>query len=517
MTGNDRKGTHAMTRITLLVAVAAAVTLGAAAHTALAATLCVGPQAGCYAQIQPAVAAAHDGDTIAVARGTYAGDVTIDKSITLQGAGATQTVISGGGPVLTIGRPVDPTAMNVSIAGVTITGGLNDSTPGDAVTFGGGVSILVAQLDHPPFNSTGATVSIANSVITGNTVTSHAVIPAGFCGPTFACGFNNGGGIANGGVLTLTNSRVTDNTSGSTPSLPSAASDVGSGGIANHFSATLVVRDSVISGNHASVNSPIANHADAGGIGSGGALDVQNSVISGNTVSYAGSATTEAQAGLAGGINVDSGCPCFPQGAATLRNVVISGNTVTASNTNPASAPSGFAGGLFTNLPLTLEHITLTDNSVQVSGAAFAGGDGGGMENDAPVTLRDSLVARNSVGAQAPLGAIAFGGGIAMFGADLTLERTTVVANTVSATSAPGPMPFGGVASASGGGISNSPPGVPPGVLTLIDSVVNANRLTGSAGLPLQGGGVYTTNGLSRTRTVIAGNKPDDCFGCATP
>jgi hypothetical protein len=41
-------------------------------------------------------------------------------------------------------------------------------------------------------------------------------------------------------------------------------------------------------------------------------------------------------------------------------------------------------------------------------------------------------------------------------GADLTLERMTVVANSVSATSPPGPMPFGGVASASGGGISNS-------------------------------------------------------------
>src|SRR6266853_1013773 len=95
--------------------------------SASAATLCVGPQAGCFSQLQPAVAAAHDGDAITVARGTYAGGVTIDKSIRLQGAGAAQTVIRGGGPVLTIGRPVDPAAMNVSIDGLTITGGLNDS------------------------------------------------------------------------------------------------------------------------------------------------------------------------------------------------------------------------------------------------------------------------------------------------------------------------------------------------------------------------------------------------------
>src|SRR5438093_6873860 len=143
--------------------------------SASAATLCVGPQAGCFSQLQPAVAAAHDGDTITVAPGTYAGGVTIDKSIRLQGAGAAQTVISGGGPVLTIGRATDPTDETVSIDGVTVTGGVNDSQPGDAVTFGGGIWIPTSQLDHPPFNGLGATVSISNSIITDNTVVSANV------------------------------------------------------------------------------------------------------------------------------------------------------------------------------------------------------------------------------------------------------------------------------------------------------------------------------------------------------
>ena len=56
------------------------------------------------------------------------------------------------------------------------------------------------------------------------------------------------------------------------------------------------------------------------------------------------------------------------------------------------------------------------------------------MEIDAPVTMRDSVVARNAVTVQGQGGALAFGGGIAMFGGDLTLERTVVVANAVSAT-----------------------------------------------------------------------------------
>jgi hypothetical protein len=147
------------------------------ASSASAATLCVGPQAGCFSQLQPAVAAAHDGDTITVAPGTYAGGVTIDKSIQLQGAGAAQTVISGGGPVLTIGRSTDPTGQTVSIDGVTVTGGVNSTQPDPEVTFGGGVWIPTSQLDHPPFNGTGATVSISNSIITGNTVTSNSFIP----------------------------------------------------------------------------------------------------------------------------------------------------------------------------------------------------------------------------------------------------------------------------------------------------------------------------------------------------
>jgi hypothetical protein len=500
-----------MTRYALLVAVTVgALALARAAH---AATLCVGPQAGCFSQIQPAVAAAHDGDTITVARGTYAGGVTIDKSLRLQGAGATQTVISGGGPVITIGRDVNPAAMNVAIDGVTVTGGLNRTQPDGSVTFGGGILIPVTQIDVPPFNVTGATVSISNSVITGNVVSASSFIPANsFCGAR-ACAFNSGGGIDNGGALTLTNVRVTNNTAGSTATLPSAASDSGSGGIDNRFASSLVMRNSVVSGNRAVANSPIANSAEAGGIGSPGLLDIEDSVVSDNIVEYTGSMDFEDQAGLGGGIVVDQ-FEAFPHAAAVIRATRVDGNRVSAVNTNASSTPAGFAGGVAAFAPALFEHDSLSGNSVTMTGAGYAGGDGGGMEVDAPTTVRDSVVARNSVTVQAPRGAIAFGGGIATFGADLTVERTVVVANSVSAVGAPGPMPFGGVASAFGGGISNSPPGVPPATITLTDSVVTANELSGSAGLPLQGGGVYSTNGLVRTHTVIAGNKPDDCFGC---
>jgi hypothetical protein len=496
----------------LLVVSIAAVLLGAAASPASAATLCVGQEAGCFTQIQPAVNAAHDGDTIAIGAGTFAGGITIDKSVRILGAGAKNTIINGGGPVVTVFRATASDALSVTIDGVTITGGVNNSQPGTEVTFGGGVWIPTSQLDHPPFNGTGATVSISNSVVTGNTVTSNSFIPPGFCGPR-PCGFNTGGGIDNGGVLTLTNTRVTNNTAGSTPSMGSAASDATAGGINNRFASTLLLRNSVVSGNHAVANSAIANSAGSGGIGSVGALDIEDSVISDNTAEYTGSMDFEEQAALAGGISIDQCCGVSPP-TATIRNTQVTGNRVIAINTNPNSTPAGFGGGIAAFAPALLENVSLTDNLVQVTGAGFAGGDGGGMEVDAPVTVRNSMVGRNNVVAAGPSGAIAFGGGIAMFGGDLTLEHTIVVANSASATGAAAPLPFGGVSSAFGGGISNGGPGIPSATLTLTDSVVNANRLSGSVGVLLNGGGVFTDSGVVRTHTVIAGNKPDNCSGC---
>jgi hypothetical protein len=501
-----------MRYLTAVAAGVAAAAFAAGVQPAAAATLCVGPEAGCFHQIQPAVAAAHDGDTIAVARGTFAGGITIDKSIHLQGAGSNKTVINGGGPVVTILRAADPEGLIVTIDSVTITGGVNSSQPDNAVTFGGGVRIASSLLDHPPFNGTGATVTISNTVITGNTVTSFAAIPPGFCGPR-ACGFNNGGGIDNGGVLTLVNTRVTNNTSGSTSTLLSAASDAGAGGIDNHFAATLILRNSVVSGNRAVANSAIANHADSGGIGSSGALDIEDSSITGNTVEYRGSLDFEDQAGFAGGLMIDR-CDCFAIPTARIRDTVISGNVVNAANTNPNAAPAAFAGGIAAFAPAVFDRVSLTDNTAHITGARVAGGDGGGMENDEPVTMRDSLVARNSVLVEAPNGSIGGGGGIAMF-ADLTLTRTAVIGNSVTATGPPGPLPFPGqVPSVFGGGITNGGFGFSVGTLTATDVVIAANRLSAGPGFLVRGGGLYTEGPVVRSRLVIAGNKPDDCFGC---
>ncbi len=68
-------------------------------QVASAATLCVNPggSAGCKASINAAVAATSAGDTIRVAAGVYKEDVVITKSLSLVGAGYTQTIIEAHG------------------------------------------------------------------------------------------------------------------------------------------------------------------------------------------------------------------------------------------------------------------------------------------------------------------------------------------------------------------------------------------------------------------------------------
>jgi hypothetical protein len=496
------------------IAVGVLAAVAAAPAAASAADLCVGAHAGCYSTVQAAVAASHDGDTVRVDRGTFAGGVTIDKSIALVGAGSHATTISGGGPVLTIFRSTASDALTVSIRGVTVTGGVNASKPDAEVTFGGGVWIPTSQLSVPPFNGTGATVSIDDSVITGNTVLSRSTIPPFvFCGP-LPCGFNNGGGIDNGGVLTITDTQVTNNTAGSTPAFPSLASGISAGGINNRLTATLVVRRSVVSGNGALATLPNGQFAGAGGISSIGALTVEDSVVSDNTAEVSGppSGAEEDQVALAGGIQLDRCCGVSPP-TAVIRNTVVRGNRTVVNVGSAGPLAVAFGGGIAAGAPLLLDHVQLTDNLAGAVSAGDAVADGGGIDVDSDVTIRDSQIQRNTVSVDAHGAALASGGGIAN-GGDLTLERTLVVANRVKARGAGGPLPFGDPSSALGGGIWNGLFDGPPPTLTVSDSVVTANSVDAPESFLVHGGGIFTTFPLTLTRTTLAGNRPDQCFGC---
>ena len=493
-----------------LVVVVVVVVPTNAATTRLASVLCVGG-GGCYSTMQAALDASHDGDTVKLNPGTFAGGVTVAKSVNIVGAGASKSVIKGGGPVVTIFRDIDPAGLTVSIKGVTITGGVNQAAE---VNFGGGVAIPSSQLPDPPFNGVGATVTIADSAITNNVVSSQVALPAGgFCGPR-PCGFAVGGGIDNGGVLTVVNTRIIGNTAGSAPSLPSLASAVFAGGINNRFTGTLVLQHSVVSGNHAIATAPNGQNADTGGINSLGVLTIDDSLVSDNTaeVTAALSADQDWVDAETGGIHIGTCCGGLPS-SATIRNTVVRGNRVTATNTDPAGVSNSFAGGIDVEGQLLLERSVVSGNVVSAISAGDATADGGGLEVTGKATIRDSVVAQNRVVAQAAGGAIAVGGGIANTGT-LTLEHTQVFDNNASATGSGGL--FQGTASAvQGGGIWNSSfDGESTATLTLTSSSIFHNSLSASGSFLSQGGGLYTVFPVTKTGTLIGANKPDQCYGC---
>jgi hypothetical protein len=530
-----------MSRLTLVLwaAAAAATTSGRAS----AATLTVCPSGCTFSQIAPALAAANNGDTIAIDAGTYDGGFTADVSVKLIGAGPGRTIISGGGPVITIGQIFAASEPTVSIDGVTITGGVTRSSP-ESVPCAGqeGVWAAGGGIEVPPSTDpsgacgaddfgSGATVTITNSVITGNVVAPSDAV--NFGGHAWAFG----GGIDTSGSLTLANTIVSDNLIGSASGLSGLARNAEGGGI---FSARgdVTVTNSVISGNQAAA-SPSGRIADGAGIVSNGTFTMSNSfvqnnsatvnsdvssgfifsggihikggaetatiantTISGNTATVADSFRTASI--TSGGLSIDvcSAAPC------TLSNDTISGNSVSAT-TLPGSSGNARGRSGAGEFGGTLSNVRLTGNSVDVSSAAGNAIALGGASVFDGGTITNSLIGNNSVHASALLGSLDVGGGgITAFG-PTTVRNSNVSGNTVDASGASG--------SARGGGIFDgvNADGPPGGQLVLQHSDVTANTLSGTAGIELQGGGIYLQDQpITLTNSVVTENIPDQCFGC---
>ncbi|MDP9255713.1 MAG: right-handed parallel beta-helix repeat-containing protein [Actinomycetota bacterium] len=517
------------------------------------ARLCVGSASGCYSTIQAALDASHDGDTIALGRGTFAGGATVTTSVRIVGSGAGATVIKGGGPVLTIGRIGAASEPTVSLDGVTITGGSTSSSPEsgafvgveNVIALGGGIEVPPGAQFAP-----GASVTISNSVISGNRVAPKATFapppdqadgwpacPAGPC-PFAQAG---GGGIDTWGDLTLSNTRVTDN------QLGGPASDADGGGIYAHGN-NLSLTNVVVSGNRASASAPHSRFAEGGGIfaDSGTALVIKNSAITSNTVALSSSLPYFLADGETIDMNANSGGVHVGDGASVaIDNTRIDGNSISLDDLN--GEPAGFDAGMCicggSSLVLrnssvsgnqlaatvestedvgpsgsalefdgdaTIDNSRVTGNRVTVtspSGVAGAIGAISAFSQDQPALISNSVISGNSMSASSPAGsATVIGGGLTNNGL-LELRNDQIRGNTGVAT---GPAGF-----AQGGGIWND---VlfhdPPVVLALHNTVVAENVLKASAGLSREGGGIFTGFAVVLDHSLVAHNDPDQCFGC---
>jgi hypothetical protein len=538
-----------LTAIAIATLLGSALVLLAGAAPASASTLSVCQRGCAYTQVAAAVAAASSGDTVSVGPGTYLGGFTIDQNLSLNGAGAQRTIIRGGGSVLTIGSYGATTEPTVAISGVTITGGVARSSPvsvpfvGEAgvIAEGGGVEI------PPNADFTGgATVTISNSVITGNRAAPLYTLPIGPpCPGNVPCPYAeaDGGGIDSWGTLTLVNTTVSNNRVGSASGLSTIASDADGGAIVNNLG-PLTISNSRISGNEASASAPNGRFADSGAVQvAGGTLMMTDSTVTDNIASLTASEPSSVDANngsiaIAGGIHIEGGVT-----AATISNTIISGNS--ASMTNNLGDATAFSGGLHTDGVFTLNNDVISDNSVYSATLAPSTGDAegdsaagemAGTINNTRLTgntvmvssvagtatalagativmgtLTNSIVSDNHVLASSPTGNVVLAGGGLQAGGALTLQNTTVSGNTGDARGLSG--------SAQGGGISDvdlSSIGQPPGgPLILTSSRVVFNLLSGSPAITLQGGGIaVTNNSVTLTNTQIALNRPGQCDGC---
>jgi hypothetical protein len=90
----------------------------------------------------------------------------------------------------------------------------------------------------------------------------------------------------------------------------------------------------------------------------------------------------------------------------------------------------------------------------------------------------------------------------------MTLRNTPVSGNTVKATGRSGTAQGGGIADVTVP--NNGPPGGP---LTLEDSKVTDNTVSGGAGITVRGGGVFANFKLTVTNSPFNANTPDQCAG----
>ncbi len=358
-------------------------------------------------------------DTILLAAGIYTlsipgtnedtastGDLDIADDLTLTGAGALTTVIDGNH----IDRVIEvANSVTAHVSGVTIRNG-------ESVSFafnGGGIANF-------------GDLTLTDSIVTGNSVV------------------DLGGGILNVGTLTMTNVTVEDNTAG-----------MNVGGIAN-------VGNAMLTGVTVSDNEAVGF---VGGILNEGSLTLDSSTVSGNSALLAG--------GIFNAANFS--------GSTQLKivNSTIRGNS------------AGAAGGGIFNIesPVTITNSTVSGNN--------GGNQGGGIYNEmGMVTLLNSTISGNIASE---------GGGIYIAGAALftnTTLKNTIVANSTGADCGGSPI------TSEGNNIDSD------GTCGLTDpsDLVNTDPLLGP--LADNGGPTQTHALLAGSPAIDAGS--DDCPPPAT-
>jgi predicted outer membrane repeat protein len=369
-----------------------------------------------------ALTQANNGDSIIIASGHYTENLDVNKNITLSGAGASTTFISGKN---VFNRVIWVRSFSsVTISGVTIQKGI------------GGI------------NNSGV-LTLANSIVFSNTLE-----------------MGNCGGVGNNGVAVIINSTIKDNQA------------VHAGGICNY--GALEIYNSEVIGNlgdqtgaiensgvmtitNSQINGNISRVSVAGAILNYGTMAISDTVIQQNSAdSYGGGIYSlgkgvlhnvwfESNRGLAGGALCNAG------------TLTIDGSTL-ISNT------AWHGGGIFSGDPMTMTNTTIANNSARYYG--------GGVANGGVLTIINSTINDNQ--------SLTGGGIYSSRFSTLTVSASAIISNTATGTGAgitisgTGAITnvtiSGNVAQSFAGGIENG------GRITLTNVTINNNRVIASNG-----------------------------------
>ena len=319
------------------------------------------------------------------------GTLMITKPLTIQGAGASSTIIDGGGASgvfhIASGGPT-------SINGVEITGG--HVTGSSGLVGGAGI-----------YNTAGV-LTLTGTTVMGNTATAAG----GNC-----C--NGGAGVWTAGNVTLTNSAV----DGNTLTVTAGAFCCDGGGGLFQDGGDITLMNSSVSNNNATVTGGTGNAGGGGFFEDGGNITLTGSRVNGNTLTL----TNVPNNSGGGGFYQDGG-------ATTLTDSSVSGNT--SSQTGAGVTNHNGGGGLFNDGgTLTVTRSTVGNNSATVAGTDHNGG-GGIYHDGGTATFMNSTISGNTASIT---GTTANGGGALYIDTGaVTFTNNTVAANTAN-------VPGGGV------------------------------------------------------------------------